>query len=156
MEWIGSSHPLAAVTQRERYSLYPILRRKSLRQASSQSSPLMTRISLWPGAHFFEPEGEREADDGRARDRVKARAEVTGLVLECAEQVGKAESAQVGEKVSEARQRPHKPGAVPFQRQSEDRSEVKLHEHGVDHDQCDQQRAPTDRDQCGGGHGQDD
>jgi hypothetical protein len=54
----------------------------------------MTRISLWPGAHLFEPECEREADDAGARDRVKVRAKVTGLVLESAEQVGKTECAQ--------------------------------------------------------------
>jgi hypothetical protein len=48
-----------------------------------------------PGTHLFEPEGEREADDARARDRVKARAKVTGLILERAEQVGKAEDTQV-------------------------------------------------------------
>ena len=90
-----------------------------------------------PASHLFEPEGEREADDAGGRDRVEARAKVTGLVLEHAKQVGKTERAQIGEKVSEARQRPHQPGAVPFQRQSEDRSEVKLHEHGVDHYQAD-------------------
>jgi len=111
---------------------------------------------VWPGAHLFEPEGEYETDDAGARDRVKARAKVTGLVLECAEQVGKTERTQVGEKVSEARQRPHQPGAVPFHRQREDRSEVKLHEHGVDHYQSDQQRAPADWDQRGGSHGEDD
>ncbi len=108
----------------------------------------MIRISVWLGAHLFEPACEREADDAGAGDRVKARAKVTALVLECGEQVGKAEGAQVGEKVSEPRQRPHQPGAVPFQRESEDRSEVKLHEHGVDHYQSDQQPARADRDQA--------
>ena len=34
-----------------------------------------------PGTHLFAPEREREADDARARDRVKARAEVTVLIL---------------------------------------------------------------------------
>ena len=65
--------------------LMPDAADRSAGTARSRSSALMTRISLWPGAHLFEPEGECEADDACARDRVKARAEVTGLVLERAE-----------------------------------------------------------------------
>jgi len=48
----------------------------------------------WPAAHSFEPECKDESDDAGARDRVKARAKMTGLVLESAEQVGKTECAQ--------------------------------------------------------------
>jgi hypothetical protein len=48
MEWIASSHPLAAVTQRERYSLYPIFRSRFLRQAIplSSSTPLLLPPSM--------------------------------------------------------------------------------------------------------------